>query len=798
MNQRFHLLISIFLIILLPATWDSIDPTARIVALSILLLVGASWLVVMLKARHSITLPKLILPLSIFVLLSLGLLFNAPVPVYSIYWGLSGLLLLLFFIFVIDSHNYGWKFRTWENAVIFVAVIMAAIDLFLVVAWYFTWWDISGIIFSSPPYSVRSPGGLLGHPNYIAGYMNLVIPFIVIRLFRASSISRRILWMAVLLLLLSVVFFTSSRGGWIALFCSLIGMASIFLVPKILASFKTNAAILDSRPRITKRSITIAIVGIFLLSIIVILAIPQIQRAAHGSIGGRFEIWENSIELIVASPWWGNSPGSYSFLYASLTDGLGRTYLMHAHNLILQTTSDMGFVGILLLVWAAILIAKRIIDRWKLSNPSTYKRDYLIAYCGMGIALLVHNQVDFLFYKFLISISVVIFTGLLFWGKIDTSKIKLSTKSLSFIVALGISIVVAGGGFIYWGMKNNSTMLEYAADSKWFEATQAICPNAEAYPAFTYNAFQCGLVNAVVSFTEHDESNLLAAVKYTRSGLEQDPYWFLHWANLGSYEWQLGNTNLAMGYFLKAIELDPYRDFLWLNLGILSEQLGKNHEAVVAYRRAMCLNPWYQESLIIIKSPLYEDAISLECEEEHLPDMTEKAHRLTLWQSYQAYLENDFDTSEKFVLQSLREQTRYPLAYAYLAQLNYGKGETDRAVSNIKTAIFISNTDPNVLFIAGKLYREYGNDALGYEYLTNSFKAFRNRRDSNRYYADAYRQYSLPLGMSPYLYTGDISEEKADLFMDLVVYLKGNGNFKLAGDIENWLDWNRTARNHEP
>jgi uncharacterized protein HemY len=185
--------------------------------------------------------------------------------------------------------------------------------------------------------------------------------------------------------------------------------------------------------------------------------------------------------------------------------------------------------------------------------------------------------------------------------------------------------------------------------------------------------------------------------------------------------------------------------------------------------------------------------MSFGCKDALLPDTTEKKHRMTLWESREAYLAGEIIGSENLIFQSLNEAASNPLAYAYLAQLAFENGDIGRSKSYIDTAIFISNNQPEVLLIAGILYRHFGDEDLGYEYLKKSYYEYRYRRYSNGYYADAYRQYSLPVDVSPYLYIGDLTEENVDTFTDLIEYLETNDNSKLANDIRQWLDWNKNS-----
>ncbi len=61
--------------------------------------------------------------------------------------------------------------------------------------------------------------------------------------------------------------------------------------------------------------------------------------------------------------------------------------------------------------------------------------------------------------------------------------------------------------------------------------------------------------------------------------LEKDPYWYVHWANLASYEWQLGQREAAVEHMQQAAEMAPTRPFIQVNLAWMQEQMGDTRQA---------------------------------------------------------------------------------------------------------------------------------------------------------------------------------------------------------------------------
>jgi hypothetical protein len=140
----------------------------------------------------------------------------SPFPIISFEFVLKELTILLGFIFIFDSLQGVWQPTTWENALINYGLTFSFVDLLLAYFWHNNWWQITGTVFSLPPEGYRSPGIFLGHPNVMAGFINLILPIMLVRLLQERDWKKRALWISGLLPIAIALYFTSSRTGVLA------------------------------------------------------------------------------------------------------------------------------------------------------------------------------------------------------------------------------------------------------------------------------------------------------------------------------------------------------------------------------------------------------------------------------------------------------------------------------------------------------------------------------------------------------------------------------------------------------
>jgi hypothetical protein len=141
-----------------------------------------------------------------------------------------GLAVWLFWL-VCDLLAAGWPAELWAKALLVsgAAVILPAV--MTIGRWYGDWLAIGGLAEPIPPVIMRI-WTLPGHPNYVAGALNLLWPLALARLVgRRGWLMRLVLglWVAGAWL---VLFFTSSRGGWLGAVAALVVLALLWIADR--------------------------------------------------------------------------------------------------------------------------------------------------------------------------------------------------------------------------------------------------------------------------------------------------------------------------------------------------------------------------------------------------------------------------------------------------------------------------------------------------------------------------------------------------------------------------------------
>lgn len=228
------------------------------------------------------------------------------------------------------------------------------------------------------PWSGRATS-LLFHFNSLAGYLNLVLPFSLACMVLAKQSSVRYLAIAVHTLACATLYFTASRGGFIA-YGGMVLVALWFFKPRITAI---------SRVLVTG-----------LLSMVIVLALQppstegRIQDVDEFTSMSRKALWGTAGILFLQHPVLGVGYGNYRSLYSDYIPGIGANEL-DAHNMYLQFLSETGTIG-----FAAFLVMVGAFARMAIRLAKNNDPFYRIVGIGVGGALaatLIHGMVDYLF-----------------------------------------------------------------------------------------------------------------------------------------------------------------------------------------------------------------------------------------------------------------------------------------------------------------------------------------------------------------------------------------------------------------
>ena len=222
--------------------------------------------------------------------------------------------------------------------------------------------SFGSLVASNPSWLVNIGGqtimraiGLFPDPHALAFYLGLTSPFTLALAFFGSK--HRSIFFTVYCLLLTVLFLTFSRGGYLGLLFSL----AVFVF------FAWQR--FDSKDK-KFFGVTILLAAAILL----LVGWPVASRLIssfdiqEGSNMGRLSIWQDSRQIIRKNPIIGVGLGNYSLAVSFNQDYRNA---ITSHNLYLDIWSEMGILG--LLAWLAVFLAaareaqKRIKDNFILS-----------------------------------------------------------------------------------------------------------------------------------------------------------------------------------------------------------------------------------------------------------------------------------------------------------------------------------------------------------------------------------------------------------------------------------------------
>jgi tetratricopeptide (TPR) repeat protein len=348
---------------------------------------------------------------------------------------------------------------------------------------------------------------------------------------------------------------------------------------------------------------------------------------------------------------------------------------------------------------------------------------------------------------------------------------------------LGTTLWFNRGLTSYW------SGLESARLGDWSSAAEHLCQAAQVNQGKTFYAHQCSLAQAHAAYQHGDDpARLASAVEVERQALTIDPYWYVHWANLASYEWQLGQRQEALEHMRQAAEMAPTQPLLWLNLAWMDEQQGFAWQAARHYRTVLCRNPYYRDTLYFAASPVFQAAAELPCQpEDNLPANDSSAHQL--WNAWQALQSGNLDASRQYIQRLAGLHPKNPSPYAYLARFHAASGDLSQADQALKTAFFVYEDSTLVQLAAAVLAQAHGDQASVLEHASRLFELIESSTLSKSYYLPAYLSHALPTDLSPYLKSANLTAESYQLLRDLAEELEAQGNDTRAMRLHRFLNY---------
>jgi putative inorganic carbon (HCO3(-)) transporter len=230
---------------------------------------------------------------------------------------------------------------------------------------------------------------LLFHSNSLAGYLNLVVPLAMACFMIGKHAYVRRLGLVCAATATAALYFTGSRGGWIAY------------------GFMLLAVYWYSSPR-REAVARLAIVLALAAAIVVTLSLSGTGMASQDqfavqagraqevdafTLESRLALWNAAAQMFVQHPVLGIGFGNYRLHFQEYIPGID--YALDAHSLYLQFLSETGiagFLSFLLVSWSFLRTGGRLAR----GSDELY-RIIGVAACGAVTATLAHGGVDYLY-----------------------------------------------------------------------------------------------------------------------------------------------------------------------------------------------------------------------------------------------------------------------------------------------------------------------------------------------------------------------------------------------------------------
>jgi hypothetical protein len=230
--------------------------------------------------------------------------------------------------------------------------------------------------------------GTIGHPNILAYYFEILIPFVFAMYLVEERSSLRLWYLVVAGVSLGGMYVTMSRAGWLTI------PLSIPLVFFMLSNGRL----------ISRRTVAQILVGVLCVGVFLSMYYPRIERRYlhddYGAAAARMPLNWAALSVIGQFPVAGvglNNLGEV-FLTYDTTGGAVKLYGLlgsttHVvHNLFLAVWADVGIVGLLAFLWiffSTFLVAGRL-----LSKVPRWQKGVLIGVMAGIMAHLIHGLFD--------------------------------------------------------------------------------------------------------------------------------------------------------------------------------------------------------------------------------------------------------------------------------------------------------------------------------------------------------------------------------------------------------------------
>jgi putative inorganic carbon (HCO3(-)) transporter len=632
----------------------------RRISFIVLLAAGALWLVWRWRCRGGPSPLRAPLLASLLAYCVAAAGSSDPRRSLIIVWQI-GLAIWVFWL-TFDLLRAGWPAELWVKGLLAAGSVVIAHGCLSIVRWYGDWLEIGGLTQLVPPIILRL-WTLPGHPNFVAGTLNLLWP---LALARAMGQRSRLTW-AVLGAWVGgawlVIFFTSSRGGWLGAAGSLAVLVTLWVVDRGgLAWLQSGWSWVRRRRAILWFGAVMLAAGLTAVSMV---AWKQLNHPSHGSLlQARQEFWPPAWDAFLREPLLGIGPFTFAGEFNRANSVPPTSVFTHAHSIYLNVLAETGLAGLGALMSVAGAAGWGLVRTWRSTDPG--KRVELMGAAAALTSAAVHGFFD------TVQMMPTLAMLLALVGAIGLHRPGAPPRGRGWAAPVLWLLLVGAGAWSLWGYGPAAEGVAAGNMGDWEAAV-------DRDPALAINALHAGYAHGVLA--AENPAHLEPAIARYRGGIAHDPSYAPLHANLAGLLWAAGQREEAIAEMEVAVELAPRAAVFHLNLGDYYAETGATDKAVAAYSEAIQLGRW--EAVQFWESTPAKALALARVREDSTAELDEGWAALERGQPAEA--RSQFEGQ-------LSRQPNSVAAYRGLAAVALAEGDREAARRSLQVALFIGST----------------------------------------------------------------------------------------------------------
>lgn len=338
--------------------------------------------------------------LDFFIITSLLVSFISTFSSYFLKASLIGLsknILFIAFYFVLKLVLLNSSQKTLENLYFYLFICALFVSLYGIYQYSIdipplATWEDPNLKTHTRVYST------LGNPNLLAGYLNISLPFgFIFTYLNRNKILNLLFYLSGSLSLLLCLFFTGSRGGYVALITCIVASLIIALV----FYFISNTNKKKSKSRLT---IIFSLLCFFIFFLIFRFPIFKERIAtlftpwSYSSNAYRLNIWLSCLEMLKDNLLIGIGPGNLTFTNVYSLYMKSGYHALGAYNIFLETVIETGILGLIVFILIVLTAFTRLHNLFWNSN-NLYIKAFAISIFIAMLSIISHGMVDTVFFR---------------------------------------------------------------------------------------------------------------------------------------------------------------------------------------------------------------------------------------------------------------------------------------------------------------------------------------------------------------------------------------------------------------